>query len=861
MINRMDEECNKIIETAGRLAAKSGGIIGTEHIICAMASCPKTGAGKLLAKHGVDESIVNLLIEQNGQVVARCELSERVAGAISNAWDICSTFGFNKINSIALLACSLSDANSFACRGLRHAGINPEEIGEEAIDILMSKAQGEGNSSKFSAGGSSSSDISDSDNPLSGLGEDLTKKAKEGKLDPVIGRDAEIERIIEILSRRKKNNPILIGEPGVGKSAVVEGLAQAIVEGKVPEQLKNKKVFSLDMASLLAGTKYRGDFEERLKKALEYLNKEGNIILFIDEIHTIVGAGSSEGGSMDAANILKPQLARGELQTIGATTLEEYRKYFEKDSALERRFQTVAVDPPSVKDTIVILQGLKSKYEEHHGVKILDSAIEAAAVMSDRYINDRFLPDKAIDLIDEAASRKRISGSVMPTDIKAIEDDIKKLDEAIDSYSKMREFDKAKQLNDELDKKKQQLKEMKSGWTKEKTKQELSIDDTDIANIVSSWTKIPVTKITQTESEKLLGMEEILKKRVVGQDEAVEAVARAVRRARVGIKDPKRPIGSFIFLGPTGVGKTELSKALAEAMFGDESLMIRVDMSEYMDKISVSKLIGSAPGYVGFDEGGQLTEKVRRKPYSVVLFDEIEKAHPEVFNILLQILDDGILTDSHGRKVDFKNTIIIMTSNIGASEIKAMPSLGFGTQAEADNYERMREVQMEALKRTLKPEFINRIDDIIIFRALEDKDMSKIINIMADSLKKRLKEKNINIDISDNAKKLIVEKGSNKEYGARPLRRALQRMVEDELSERILKGEFAIGDEIEVDEKDGALTFAKKGAKVQSEKKSASKKSDEKAEPQSEVKEIKSEDVEIKKPEEDKGGSDKNSDK
>lgn len=861
MINRMDEECNKIIETAGRLAAKSGGIIGTEHIICAMASCPKTGAGKLLAKHGVDESIVNLLIEQNGQVVARCELSERVAGAISNAWDICSTFGFNKINSIALLACSLSDANSFACRGLRHAGINPEEIGEEAIDILMSKAQGDGNSSKFSAGGSSSSDISDSDNPLSGLGEDLTKKAKEGKLDPVIGRDAEIERIIEILSRRKKNNPILIGEPGVGKSAIVEGLAQAIVEGKVPEQLKNKKVFSLDMASLLAGTKYRGDFEERLKKALEYLNKEGNIILFIDEIHTIVGAGSSEGGSMDAANILKPQLARGELQTIGATTLEEYRKYFEKDSALERRFQTVAVDPPSVKDTIVILQGLKSKYEEHHGVKILDSAIEAAAVMSDRYINDRFLPDKAIDLIDEAASRKRISGSVMPTDIKAIEDDIKKLDEAIDSYSKMREFDKAKQLNDELDKKKQQLKEMKGGWTKEKTKQELSIDDTDIANIVSSWTKIPVTKITQTESEKLLGMEEILKKRVVGQDEAVEAVARAVRRARVGIKDPKRPIGSFIFLGPTGVGKTELSKALAEAMFGDESLMIRVDMSEYMDKISVSKLIGSAPGYVGFDEGGQLTEKVRRKPYSVVLFDEIEKAHPEVFNILLQILDDGILTDSHGRKVDFKNTIIIMTSNIGASEIKAMPSLGFGTQAEADNYERMREVQMEALKRTLKPEFINRIDDIIIFRALEDKDMSKIINIMADSLKKRLKEKNINIDISENAKKLIVEKGSNKEYGARPLRRALQRMVEDELSERILKGEFAIGDEIVVDEKDGALTFAKKEAKVQSEKKSASKKSDKKAEPQPEVKEIKSEDVEIKKPEEDKGGSDKNSDK
>ena len=850
MINRMDDECNKIIETAQHLAVKSGGIVGTEHIICAMAMNPKTKAGKLLAKHGVDESIVNLLISTNGKIASGFEYSERVIAAGANAWNICTTFGFKEINSLALLACCLSDGNSYACRGLRHAGVNPEEIGEEAIDMLMSKAQGESYGGNKS---SSDNDYDDQENPLTGLGEDLTKKAKEGKLDPVIGRDSEIERIIEILSRRKKNNPILIGEPGVGKSAVVEGLAQAIVDGKVPEQLKNKKVFSLDMASLLAGTKYRGDFEERLKKALEYLNKDGNTILFIDEIHTIVGAGSSEGGSMDAANILKPQLARGELQTIGATTLEEYRKYFEKDSALERRFQTVAVEPPSVKDTIVILQGLKSKYEEHHGVKILDSAIEAAAVMSDRYINDRFLPDKAIDLIDEAASRKRISGSVMPTDIKAIEDDIKRLDEAIDSYSKMREFDKAKELNDELDKKKKQLKDMKSGWTKEKTKQELSIDDTDIANIVSSWTKIPVTKITQTESEKLLGMEEILKKRVVGQDEAVEAVARAVRRARVGIKDPKRPIGSFIFLGPTGVGKTELSKALAEAMFGDENLMIRVDMSEYMDKISVSKLIGSAPGYVGFDEGGQLTEKVRRKPYSVVLFDEIEKAHPEVFNILLQILDDGILTDSHGRKVDFKNTIIIMTSNIGASEIKAMPSLGFGTQAEADNYERMREVQMEALKRTLKPEFINRIDDIIIFRALEDKDMSKIISIMTDSLKKRLKEKNIIIDVSENAKKLIVEKGSNKEYGARPLRRALQRMVEDELSERILKGEFAIGDSIEVDEKDGVLTFAKKGVDDKSNAQK-SENADKKAQ-DSQVKEIKDEDIEIKK------ADDKKSDK
>ena len=635
----------------------------------------------------------------------------------------------------------------------------------------------------------------------------MTEKAKAGKLDPVIGRDEEINRIIEILSRRKKNNPILIGEPGVGKSAVVEGLAQAIVEGRVPEQLKNKKVFSLDMASLLAGTKYRGEFEDRLKKAIDQLNKRGDTILFIDEIHTIVGAGSTEG-SLDAANILKPQLARGELQTIGATTLEEYRKYFEKDSALERRFQTVTVDPPSVEDTITILKGLRSKYEAHHGVEITDSALTAAAVMSDRYINDRFLPDKAIDLIDEAASRKRINASSLPAEIKKLEDDIKAADSAIKSYYEMQEFDKEAEVKKSRLQLEKQLKEAKSKWTIDSAPNQKSIDDTDIANIVSSWTKIPVTKLTQSESEKLLGMEDILKKRVIGQDEAVEAISRAVRRARVGIKDPKRPIGSFIFLGPTGVGKTELSKALAEAIFGDENLMIRVDMSEFMDKISVSKLIGSAPGYVGFEEGGQLTEKVRRKPYSVVLFDEIEKAHPEVFNILLQILDDGVLTDSHGRKVDFKNTIIIMTSNIGASEIKAMPKLGFGSASQED-YENMREVQMSALKRTLKPEFINRIDDIIIFRSLQDNDMSKIISVMTDSLQKRLAAKDIHIQVSDGAKQLIVEKGSNKEYGARPLRRALQRMIEDELSERILKGEFSIGDKISIDVSDGKLTFVK----------------------------------------------------
>lgn len=815
-MDRLNDNCKKIIDTAGMLAIKSGGILGTEHVICAMTYNEKTSAAALLAKHGVSKAKAVSLLASDGAIRRGFEISDRVSYALNYARLMSDKMGKSQVNTLMLLIACLNDSNSYACRGLEQLGVSCDDICQEAAEILLEGGEYRNSRERreepsyrgYSRGGDESDEDRDSsDNALSGLGEDMTEKAKAGKLDPVIGRDEEINRIIEILSRRKKNSPILIGEPGVGKSAVVEGLAQAIVEGRVPEQLKNKKVFSLDMASLLAGTKYRGEFEDRLKKAIDQLNKRGDTILFIDEIHTIVGAGSTEG-SLDAANILKPQLARGELQTIGATTLEEYRKYFEKDSALERRFQTVAVDPPSVEDTITILKGLRSKYEAHHGVEITDSALTAAAVMSDRYINDRFLPDKAIDLIDEAASRKRINASSLPAEIKKLEDDIKAADSAIKSYYEMQEFDKEAEVKKSRLQLEKQLKEAKSKWTIDSAPNQKSIDDTDIANIVSSWTKIPVTKLTQSESEKLLGMEDILKKRVIGQDEAVEAISRAVRRARVGIKDPKRPIGSFIFLGPTGVGKTELSKALAEAIFGDENLMIRVDMSEFMDKISVSKLIGSAPGYVGFEEGGQLTEKVRRKPYSVVLFDEIEKAHPEVFNILLQILDDGVLTDSHGRKVDFKNTIIIMTSNIGASEIKAMPKLGFGSASQED-YENMREVQMSALKRTLKPEFINRIDDIIIFRSLQDNDMSKIISVMTDSLQKRLAAKDIHIQVSDGAKQLIVEKGSNKEYGARPLRRALQRMIEDELSERILRGEFSIGDKISIDVSDGKLTFVK----------------------------------------------------
>ena len=606
----MDKESSNILEVAREIAIRCGGVLGTEHIICAITLCPETNAGTLLEEYGIDDNIVERLVRSDGHVYENFKFSPRVLSALEKAKQLSEECGYKEVKSLALLSACLEDKTSYACKSLSYFGLDGSKISREAERILRNSARRNFEKQAPNMKGMSyhvEEDEEDDGDALAGLGEDLTQKARDGKLDPVIGRDSEINRIIEILSRRKKNNPILIGEPGVGKSAVVEGLAQAIVEGKVPELLKNKRVFSLDMASLLAGTKYRGEFEERLKKAIETLNERGDTILFIDEIHTIVGAGSTEG-SMDAANILKPQLARGELQTIGATTLDEYRKYFEKDSALERRFQTVAVDPPSVSDTITILHGLKSKYEEHHGVTIEDSAINAAAVMSDRYINDRFLPDKAIDLIDEASSRKRINGTLLPENIKEIEKNIQRLNEAIDSYVKMRAFDKAGELEVQLKADEQKLADLRKDWTKEKVQESLVIDETDIANIVSSWTKIPVTKLTQTESEKLLGMEEILKKRVIGQDEAVEAISRAVRRARVGIKDPKRPIGSFIFLGPTGVGKTELSKALAEAIFGDENLMIRVDMSEYMDKVSVSKLIGSAPGYVGFEEGGQLTE-------------------------------------------------------------------------------------------------------------------------------------------------------------------------------------------------------------------------------------------------------------
>ena len=638
---------------------------------------------------------------------------------------------------------------------------------------------------------------------------DLTKQAKEGKLDPVIGRETENRRILEILCRRIKNNPCLIGEPGVGKTAVVEGLAQNIIEGNVPENLKEKRVLSLDLSAMVAGAKYRGEFEDRLKKAISEIKEEKNIIIFIDEIHTIIGAGGAEG-AIDAANILKPALARGEIQCIGATTTNEYKKYIEKDTALERRFQPIMVGEPNKKETLEILKGLREKYETHHNVKILDESLKAAVDLSDRYITDRFMPDKAIDLIDEASAKLRIENLVTPSSIKEINTKIEKIMEEKENAVDSEDFEKAAELKDKELSLKEEKKNMKRAWLEDRKLNKLVVTPDEIAKVVSGWTKIPVEKLTEKESEKLLNLEKILHKRVVGQEEAISALSKAIRRARVGLRDPKRPIGSFIFLGPTGVGKTELCKALAEAMFSDEKSIIRIDMSEYMEKHSVSRLIGAPPGYIGHDDGGQLTEAVRRKPYSIVLLDEIEKAHPDVFNILLQIMEDGRLTDSKGKLVDFKNTIIIMTSNIGAHTIKKQKSMGFAfEQNENTEYEKMKENIMEELKRNFRPEFLNRIDDTIVFHKLNKDDMLSIVGLMLKSTSDRLKNNSVNIDFNENCKEFLLEKGIDENYGARPLRRIITKEVEDKLSEELLKGHLRIGDKIAVSVRENQLNFKK----------------------------------------------------
>jgi ATP-dependent Clp protease ATP-binding subunit ClpC len=644
---------------------------------------------------------------------------------------------------------------------------------------------------------------------LDGLARDLTAYAKEGNLDPVIGRAKEIERVIQVLSRRTKNNPVLIGEPGVGKTAIAEGLAQRIINNEIPETLRDKRVMTLDMGSVVAGTKYRGEFEDRLKKIMDEIRAAGNIVLFIDELHTLIGAGGAEG-AIDASNILKPALARGELQCIGATTLDEYRKYIEKDAALERRFQPITVDQPSPEEAVLILHGLRDRYEAHHRVKITDEAIDAAVKLSDRYITDRFLPDKAIDLIDEASSKVRLRSYTIPPNLKQLETQLDNVRKEKDAAVQSQEFEKAASLRDTEQKMRDELEITKNEWKEKQGRTDSEVTPDDIAQVVASWTGVPVTKLAEEETERLLKMESILHERIIGQDEAVKAVSRAIRRARAGLKDPKRPMGSFIFLGPTGVGKTELARALAESMFGDENAVIRIDMSEYMEKHSTSRLVGAPPGYVGYEEGGQLTEKVRRKPYSVVLLDEIEKAHPEVFNILLQVLEDGRLTDSKGRTVDFRNTLIIMTSNVGADTIKKNSSLGFtAVQDSGKDYSVMKDKVMTELKKSFRPEFLNRIDENIVFHSLDEGHIAKIVTLMSDELSKRLLEHQVAFALTDSAKKFLAKEGFDPTYGARPLRRAIQKHIEDRLSEELLQGSIAKGDSLTIDEQNGELVVLK----------------------------------------------------
>ncbi|MEY8381615.1 ATP-dependent Clp protease ATP-binding subunit [Christensenellaceae bacterium 44-20] len=780
--------------------------VGTEHLILGILEENGPSAA-LLKEQGITGQALKEMIVQavgKGDYVLNDNFgyTPRVKKILEVSKTVARQLGLSYIGTEHMLYALLRERECIANRLLSELGVDYQKIQQGIIALAE-----QGGSGAAAAGGAPGGEAAGDTPSLDKFGRDLTAAAKSGELDPVIGRKQEIERIIQILIRRTKNNPVLIGEPGVGKSAIAEGLAQRIAEGNIPELLREKRVVSLDLAGMVAGAKYRGEFEERFKNALKELMSDGNVILFIDELHTIVGAGAAEG-SIDAANMLKPMLARGELQLIGATTLEEYRKYIEKDAALERRFQPVNVGEPSREETLEILKGLRDKYEAHHKVKITDGALQAAVDLSSRYIMDRFLPDKAIDLMDEAASKVRIAMFVAPPDLREKEKQLEELKGEKEQAIDHQEFEKAAELRDREKALAAEIENTKNSWEKERGVSKAEVTEEDIAGIVADWTHVPVTKLTEDESQKLLHLEEILHERVIGQDEAVRAVSRAIRRARAGLKDPHRPVGSFIFLGPTGVGKTELSKALAAAMFGDENAIIRMDMSEYMERHTVSKLIGSPPGYVGFDDGGQLTEKVRRKPYSVVLFDEIEKAHPDVFNILLQILEDGRLTDSRGRTVDFKNTVIIMTSNIGASRIGAKSKIGFG-QAEEDpsGYEHMKEHMMEELKRSFRPEFLNRIDDIIVFHNLDEEDTLKIAALMLKSIAQRLTERNIHLSYTDEVVAKLAKMGFDAEYGARPLRRLMQQTVEDKLSEEILEGSVRLGDEVRMELSDDEFVF------------------------------------------------------
>ena len=801
--NSFTTKANEVLNLAIKSAESYGhNYIGTEHILIGLLSQGTTVPA--LINNNITYEVINDIIKERIGIGHPTSLSPddftpRAKRIIELSYQIARTMRNTYVSIEHLLIALLKEEDSYAVRFIIESGADPQRILDDLIQDLS-------NNSYESGAQSSSKKKSKSKTPtLDEFGKNLTELARQGKIDPVIGREDEIKRVIQILSRRSKNNPCLIGEPGVGKTAIAEGLALKIVNGEVPELLLNKTIYSLDLTSMVAGTKYRGDFEERIKKAMDEVIENKDVILFIDEIHNIMGAGAAEG-AVDAANILKPSLARGEIQVIGATTISEYRKNIEKDAALERRFQPVTVGEPTEEETVAILKGLRDKYEAHHKVKITDDAIESAVKLSSRYINDRFLPDKAIDLVDEAASVVRLNAYTLPQNLKDMEDEIKRLDAEMQDAVTNQEFESAATLRDKENELKKLLDEEKTKWKNSSSHEAKAVTSEEIAQVVSSWTGVPVAQLTKEESERLLNMEEILHKRIVGQDKAVSAISKAIRRGRVGLKNPNRPIGSFIFLGPTGVGKTELCKSLAEAMFGDENAIVKLDMSEYMEKHTVSKLIGSPPGYIGFDEGGQLTEKIRRKPYSVVLFDEIEKAHPDVFNMLLQILEDGVLTDSQGRRVSFKNTIIIMTSNVGASKITdEKQALGFG-QNDGKPLS-IEELVMPDLKRTFKPEFLNRLDDIIVFNQLDEDDIKEIARRMLKSLQKRTEDLGITLSFTDDAIDELAKEGFDKIYGARPLRRAIQSKIEDRLSELILDKTITENSTCTVDYKDNEFTF------------------------------------------------------